>query len=170
MDMLIVDGYNIINAWKDIFDLENDSLENCRIKLQDLLSNYQGHTHQKIVVVYDAYMVVNNKGSLYTHDNLKIVYTKENQTADNFIERYVMLNSRYGNIFVATGDFLEQKTVFLKGGFRITARELRANIIGMKKIEIKHGKSKVGYNKFEEFLSEEQKITFEKLRRSNFDD
>jgi predicted RNA-binding protein with PIN domain len=167
MDYLIVDGYNIIHAWRTVFDMENDSLENNRVKLIEMLSNYQGHTEYEIVIVFDAYKVVDGIGSLLKYDNIRIVYTKENQTADNFIERFVMDMRGMGNIIVATGDQLEQKTVLIKGGLRLTARELKYDILMANKKQKKDKYTKGENSKFEDFLSKEQVEIFEKMRRGN---
>lgn len=128
MEYLIIDGYNIINAWNDIFDLRNESLEECRIKLLNILSNYQGFKKIPVIAVFDAHLV---KGSQQKHemfDNIEVVYTKENETADNYIERFVYKMGNIHTIRVATLDYLEQTIVMSKGGIRMSARELREEI------------------------------------------
>ena len=128
MEYLFVDGYNIINAWSDIFD-KNSPLEDNRKALCDILSDYQGYTGFRIVVVFDAHLVPEGIGSLMQYDKIKVVFTKSNQTADNFIERYVT-EARYNNIItVVTNDYMEQKTVLHKGALRMTASELQREII-----------------------------------------
>ncbi len=127
MDYLIVDGYNIINAWKDIFDHTNPLEDNRKI-LCDVLSDYQGYTGYNIVVIFDAHLVPEGKGSIISHDGIVCLFTKENQTADTLIERYVANYGFSNKITVVTNDYLEQKTVFQKGALRMTARELKASI------------------------------------------
>lgn len=128
MDYLIVDAYNIINAWNDIFDLENDPLEDSREKLLNILSNFQGYKKTNIIVVFDAHLVEGSQQKLETYDNLKIVFTKENETADSYIERLVYNFDNEDIVRVATSDYLEQTTVLSSGGARLTPRELRREI------------------------------------------
>ena len=132
MEYLLVDGYNIINAWRDIFDKENP-LEYNRKMLCELLSDYQGYTDLRIVIVFDAHLVPEGKGSLINHDKIKVIFTMSNQTADNFIERYVTQQRYADKITVVTNDYLEQKTVFQKGALRMTANELRSEIFTKRK-------------------------------------
>jgi len=132
MEYLLVDGYNIINAWRDIFDKENP-LEDNRKMLCELLSDYQGYTDLRIVIVFDAHLVPEGKGSLINHDKIKVIFTMSNQTADNFIERYVTQQRYADKITVVTNDYLEQKTVFQKGALRMTANELKSEIFAKRK-------------------------------------
>ena len=164
MEYLLIDGYNIINTWRDIFDLDNDTLLENRNKFLRMLSNYQGYTNFRIVVVFDAHKVSESIGVLEKYDNIKVVYTKENQTADNFIERFV--NSYRGTdvIRVATGDYLEQKTIFLKGGLRLSARELKEDMI---KANADQSKGETNHKIFfTDHLTDEQKRILDNIRRS----
>ena len=123
-----MDGYNIINAWKDYFDLKRQTLEECREKLLSILSNYEGYKKIKIIVVFDAHMVKGSTNKEEGYDNITVVYTEENQTADNYIERFVY---QYGNIHtirVATSDYLEQTIVLKHGAARMTPRELKEQV------------------------------------------
>lgn len=128
MEYLIVDGYNIINAWSDIFNLEKDSLEECREKLLYILSNYQGYKKVNVIVVFDAHLVDGSQEKHEKYDNLTVVYTKENETADNYIERFVYKLGNTYTIWVATSDYLEQRLVLTSGGARMSARELREEV------------------------------------------
>ncbi|HOD93260.1 MAG TPA: NYN domain-containing protein [Clostridia bacterium] len=132
MEYLLVDGYNIINAWQSIFD-KSSPLEDNRKALCDLLSDYQGYTDFKIVVIFDAHLVPEGKGSLINHDKIKVIFTKNNQTADNFIERFVVEAHYREKITVVTNDYLEQKTVLQKGALRMTASELQHEIFTKRK-------------------------------------
>lgn len=128
MEYLVIDGYNIINAWKDIFNLESAPLEDSRDKLMNILSNYQGYKKLNIIVVFDAHMVKGSQEKQEFFDNLKIVFTKENETADSYIERLVYKLSGEHRVRVVTSDYLEQTTIFTVGGIRMSPRELREEI------------------------------------------
>ena len=128
MEYLLVDGYNIINAWDDIFNLKRESLEECRCKLLDILSNYQGYKKLNIIVVFDAQFVKGGQEKQENFDNLSVVFTKENQTADNYIERYVYKLGSIHRISVATSDYLEQTIVLSYGGIRVPPGELKDEI------------------------------------------
>ncbi|PYG84848.1 hypothetical protein LY28_03560 [Ruminiclostridium sufflavum DSM 19573] len=128
MEYLVIDGYNVINQWTDIFDLPRESLEDCRDKLLNMLSNYQGYKNIEVIVVFDAYLQKRGQEKVQEFDNLKVVYTKEGETADNFIERFVYLNGRTNTVRVVTSDFMEQIITMSSGGIRVSPRELRLEI------------------------------------------
>lgn len=130
---MLVDGYNVINAWNDVFDLVNQSLEDCRDRLLYILSDYQGFKRIRVIVVFDAYMVKKGQKKEESFDNLQIIYTKENQSADIYIERFVYENSKDNVIRVVTSDYLEQRIVLQGGGARMTPRELKIDIEEMKR-------------------------------------
>lgn len=138
MEYLLIDAYNVINSWDDIFDMRKDSLEDCRDKLLNILSNYQGFRNVKIYVVFDAHMVKGRRYKEETFDNLTVVFTKENQTADNYIERFVYNLGNTHTIRVVTADYLEQTMILRSGGARMTPKELREEI----KLTTKHDKSR----------------------------
>lgn len=165
-DYLIIDGYNILNAWDDVFDLDMLSMEEARIKLLDILSDFQGHSGYRLVVVFDAYKVKDGLGSIDTHDNINVIFTRENQTADNFIERFVRNYGAGKRIHVATGDYLEQKTVLQKGGFRMTPAELRTEVFSSKKKNSSEKYKKKDRDFLENRLTGEQRSIFEAMRRS----
>lgn len=125
---MVVDGYNIINAWSDIFDLRKEPLEDYRDKLLDMLSNYQGYKNVEVIVVFDAHLVKGGQEKQEDYDKIKVVYTKENETADNFIERFVYRMAREHRIRVATSDYLEQRIILSSGGIRMSPRELKEEI------------------------------------------
>ncbi|MFZ5986695.1 MAG: NYN domain-containing protein [Bacillota bacterium] len=130
---MVIDGYNVINAWNDIFDLEKETLEDCRDKLLNILSNYQGYKKVEIIVVFDAHLVKGGQKKKENFDNLKIIYTKENQTADIYIERFVYEFARDNVIRVVTSDYLEQRIVLSSGGIRMAPRELKQDIEAARK-------------------------------------
>ncbi len=124
-DFLLVDGYNIIHAWDELRELvEEISLESARWKLMDMLSNYKGVKKTTIILVFDAYLVKGNPGSVTPYHNIYVVYTKEAETADHYIERVVTSLPKYYRVRVATTDGLEQVIISGQGAVRMSAREL----------------------------------------------
>lgn len=169
MEYLIVDGYNIINSWEDIFNLKKDSLEECRDKLLNILSNYQGYKKNNIIVVFDAHMVKGSQEKHERYDNLTVVFTKENETADNYIEKFVYKMGNTHTIRVVTSDYLEQTIVLNNGGIRITPRELKQEIRNVIREEKNVIKSKpVRTNSVMARIKPELLEKLEKIRRSKF--
>ncbi|MFR4947316.1 NYN domain-containing protein [Thomasclavelia spiroformis] len=147
-ECLLVDGYNIIHSWPELKELAKDNLDAARKRLIDIMCNYQGYKKCILILVFDAYKVKNNLGSSYKYHNIYIVYTKEAQTADMYIERTTHeLASKY-NITVATSDALEQLIVLGQGGKRISSRELRLEVekLDKEKLEEYRRKQAKGYN------------------------
>ncbi len=128
---LLIDGYNIIFAWEELKEMSKLNLESARSLLIEVLQNYQGYTDEKILLVFDAYKQPGNIGSTENYGNLKVVYTKEGQTADQYIEKFVLENIKKLRITVATSDGLEQMMVFGQGALRMPARELQARILAV---------------------------------------
>ena len=120
---LLVDGYNVIGASESLKTLSNESLDSARSKLLDLVGNYQGYVDYKIIVVFDAYKVKGNIGEEYKEGNLYVVYTKEAQTADAYIERSTKELAKNYQVYVATSDQLEQTIILGNGAYRISSRE-----------------------------------------------
>lgn len=134
-EYLFVDGYNIINNWSNLRELSKQSLETARNELIDILAEYQSFTGIKIIIVFDAHLV---KGSMQKKETLKgidIVYTKEKESADHYIERTLDVIGRTKKVRVATSDWIEQQVVMGRGGTRISAREL--------KLEVEHHKEMI---------------------------
>lgn len=127
-EYLFVDGYNIINSWEILKNKAQDSLEEARIHLLEILSEYQHYTGIIIVVVFDAHLVKGNMGTEEIYKGVRAVYTRENETADNFIERTLDDIGRIKRVRVATSDWMEQQIVLSRGGTRISARELEVEI------------------------------------------
>ena len=126
---MLVDGYNIIHAWDELRELMEDvSLESARVKLIDTLSNYKGVQKATIIVVFDAYLVKGNPGSVSKYHNIYVVYTKEAETADHYIERVVTSMPKHYRVRVATTDGLEQIIIMGQGANRISARGLKEEI------------------------------------------
>ena len=124
-EYLIVDGYNIIFAWEE---LKRTDIENARYLLADILDNYAAHRGVKAVLVFDAYRVKPNAGARERYGNIEVVYTKQGQTADSYIERLAHDMGGTYRVRVATGDSLEQLSVLGSGALRMSAEELRCEI------------------------------------------
>ena len=125
---LIVDGYNIIFAWEDLAALAKEDLEAARRKLCDMLSNYAGFKKCHLVLVFDGWKVKGNPGDKQQYHNIKVVYTKEGETGDAYIEGLVaQIGSNYA-VRVASSDNLVQLSSFRTGVLRVSARELREEI------------------------------------------
>ena len=127
-EYLIVDGYNIIFAWDDLRELSRINIDSARDKLKDILSDYQGYRGCRLILVFDAYKVRGNEGKHETFHNIEVVYTRQDETADAFIEKTVFGARDKYKVTVATSDGLEQQTVMSLGALRMSARELREHI------------------------------------------
>lgn len=127
-EYLLVDGYNIIYAWPELKELADENMDAARMKLLDSLSNYQWIRKYKIIAVFDAYRVEGHREEVIDYYNIHMVYTKEAQTADQYIERFAHDNKKNYNITVATSDGLQQMIVRGEGCSLLSARELEAEI------------------------------------------
>lgn len=124
-EYLLVDGYNIIFAWEELSGLAKTDLNAARGRLQDILCNYQAFRKMHLILVFDAYRVKGNPGSVEHYHNIDVVYTKEAETADQYIEKVTHEMSRKSNrVRVATSDGLEQIIIMGAGAIRVSAREL----------------------------------------------
>ncbi|CDZ74696.1 RNA-binding protein [Peptoniphilus sp. ING2-D1G] len=142
-EYIFVDGYNIMNFW-DIFKDFKGELEDRRLKLADILAEYAHLTHEKIILVFDGYMVKKSSGAIYDYKGIKIVFTKEFETADHFIEKELDEIGRVRKIRVATSDNIEQQIILSRGGSRISAREFEVEVytvINKVKKNIKNNKN-----------------------------
>ncbi len=131
-EYLFIDGYNIINQWSYYKDMSRN-IENSRIKLIELLVEYQAYRGIKVIIVFDAHLV---KGSLEKKekvDGIEIVYTKEHETADSYIEKQLDKIGRYERVQVATSDNSIQQIVLARGGTRISAQEMIMELENTKK-------------------------------------
>ena len=120
---LLVDGYNIIFAWPKLAEIAKDNLHGARDMLIDICSNYQASKGMTLILVYDAYKVKDNGGSKTQYNNIYVVYTKEAETADMYIEKTVHKMAKKNDIIVATSDRLEQMIIYGEGASRMSARE-----------------------------------------------
>ena len=125
MDILLVDGYNIIGSWPELQELKNKDLAAARDRLVEKMAEFQGYTGYKVIVVFDAYGVQGLEKK-YKNYQIDVIFTKENETADERIEKLaIALSNRRTQIHVATSDFTEQWAIFGQGALRISARELQ---------------------------------------------
>ncbi len=125
---LLVDGYNIIFAWDELKELAQADLGAARLKLMDILSNYQGFIGDILILVFDAYKVEGNRGEIFRYHNIHVVFTKEKETADQYIEKTTHEIARRYQVRVATSDSLEQVIVMGQGAQRISAEDFYQEI------------------------------------------
>ena len=127
-EYLLVDGYNIIFAWEDLKELAKENIEAARGKLMDVLCNYQGYRKMTLILVFDAYKVPGYTGEVQKYHNIYVVYTKEAETADQYIEKTVHEISKEHQVTVATSDGLEQIIIMGQGARRLSAQGLLREI------------------------------------------
>ena len=132
-EYLLVDGYNIIFAWDELNALSKESLDAARHKLMDILCNYQGYQKCVLILVFDAYRVPGSPGSIEQYHNIHVVYTKEAETADMFIERVTHEIGRNRRVRVATSDGMEQIIILGHGALRVSARMFHEEVQNVEK-------------------------------------
>jgi len=168
--ILFVDGYNVLNQWPELKPLLEDDLEGAREKLNDYMFEYAAYYGEEVYVVYDAYLTDSKKTKLESFDSVHIVFTKENQTADSYIEREVNRLSADVRIMikVVTSDWVQQRQILGSGGLRLTPWELKDKCVRIRR-KIKHKAKKASeaalsapsghrsLRKLGELLKEEQK-------------
>lgn len=128
MRYIFIDGYNIINSWSDLAISKEESLENSRQRLIEILENYVAMREDKLYLVFDAHL---SKGSIEKEEktnNITVVFTKEGETADSYIERKVNLIGRKKEVIVVTNDNLEQQTIFQRGATRMSSIEFNNEV------------------------------------------
>ena len=125
---LLVDGYNIIYAFPDLKEQAEQNVDAARGKLLDMLCDYQGVRKCQLIVVFDAYRVAGHKTEIFDYHNIHVVYTKEAETADAYIEKFAHENGRKYHVTVATSDGLEQIIIRGQGCFLLSAKELEADL------------------------------------------
>jgi predicted RNA-binding protein with PIN domain len=166
-EYLLVDGYNIIHAWQELKELAEENLEQARDKLLQIMCNYQGFKEIEVIVVFDAHKVKGNVGKIIRYHNIDVVYTKEAETADEYIERVTHQIGRVNRVRVATSDGLEQVIILGRGATRLSARELHREVEKMKKV-IDHQyieKNEVQRNTVEGFMDSKLIEWMEQMRR-----
>ncbi len=127
-EYLLVDGYNIIFGWEELNDLAKVNMDAARNTLMDILCNYQGFKKCILILVFDAYKVKGGVGEIFDYHNIHVVYTKEAETADEYIEKVTHDIARKHRVTVATSDALEQLIILGQGAVRLSARDLQQEI------------------------------------------
>ena len=130
-EILLVDGYNVLYAWEEWKDLLQDSFEAARMQLTELLCDYAGMTGREIILVFDAYKVKGNPGAAEKYKNIYVVYTREAQTADAYIEKTTLLARNQARVRVVTSDRPEQLIALGNEALRTSAREFRREVTGV---------------------------------------
>ena len=130
---LLVDGYNVIFAWEELNELAKVNIDGARGRLMDILCDYQGIRKCHLIVVFDAYRVKGHPTEVSDYHNIHVVYTKEAETADQFIEKFAHENGRKYDVTVATSDCLEQIIIRGQGCGLISAREFEKEVAAVKK-------------------------------------
>ncbi|WP_342599479.1 NYN domain-containing protein [Psychrobacillus sp. FSL H8-0483] len=131
MQILLVDGYNIIGAWSELRKLKNNKLLDARDRLIELMAEYKAFTGIRVIVVFDAHLVPGLENKKKQND-VEIIYTRENETADERIEKLTLeLSNRRTQIYVATSDMTEQRVIFGQGALRKSARELEIEMFSI---------------------------------------
>ena len=130
---MLVDGYNILFAWEELAQLAAHNIDSARGKLMDILCNYQGYLGIHLILVFDAYRVQNHATESIQYHNITVVYTKEAETADQYIEKFSHENGKKYDIVVATSDGLEQIIIRGAGCRLMSARELKQDVARVEK-------------------------------------
>lgn len=130
-EYLLVDGYNVIFAWEELRELAKINIDSARDKLMDILCNYQGFHKCTVILVFDAYRLEGHAEEVVQYHNIHVVYTREAETADQYIERTVHEMGRKYQVTVATSDGLEQIIIRGQGCAMLSAREFREEILHM---------------------------------------
>ena len=165
-EYLLVDGYNIIFAWEDLKELADTNIEGARSKLMDILCDYQGYKKCTLILVFDAYKVEGNPGEVLKYHNIYVVYTKEAETADQYIEKTVRRIGRQQDVVVATSDALEQVIILGQGARRLSAAGLLEEI-KLAQQEMREGylgEEPQGRNYLFDYLEEETAKEMETIR------
>ena len=165
-EYLLVDGYNIIFSWEELKELSERDICAARGKLADILSNYQGFRKCTLILVYDAYKVEGNPGEVMKYHNIYIVYTKEAETADQYIEKTVRRIAKNADVTVATSDGLEQVIIMGQGAHRMSAPGLKEEVeLALKELRGEHLGRQVNLkNYLLDYLDEETAKQMEEIR------
>lgn len=168
MKNIFVDGYNVINSWTDLKEKKDISFEGARQSLIDKLHNYGVFKECRIILVFDAHKV---QGSIEKvekiNKNISVVFTKDGETADAYIERHVNEMGRKHEVMVVTSDNLEQQTIFQRGAVRMSSIEFYNEVLKVEKtITIKTDKNKINHkNSVVDNINEDVARKLEEMRR-----
>ena len=165
-EYLLVDGYNIIFSWEELNELAKENIHAACDKLMDILSNYQGYRKCTLILVFDAYKVEGHAEEVIPYHNIYVVYTKEAETADQYIEKTVHRIGRQYQVTVATSDGLEQVIIMGQGAHRISAQGLKKEIEDTEKTarEEWHQRRQSSKTYLFDHMSEEMQEQMEKIR------
>lgn len=168
MRNVFVDGYNVINSWPDLNKIKDYSFEAARIKLVEMMQNYAAYRGYKIFIVFDAHMVKGSMEKREKLENVMVIFTKEGETADSFIERYVNLIGRKIEVCVVTSDSLEQQLAFQRGAIRMSSIEFYNEVISTKEKINVNTKENVTADRtlVEDSVNKDILEKLEKIRRS----
>lgn len=165
-EFLVVDGYNIIYAWPEFESFKESGLEHARYKLVSILANYSNLSGQKTFVVFDAHQVKNSVERTDIIDSVDVIFTKQGETADAYIESLVGRLFNEGIVYVATSDWAEQGIIFGKGAYRLTPGELRDQVDrARKEIQEHYTKTLPSESYLENQLLDKVRSKFERWRR-----
>ncbi|WMJ80322.1 NYN domain-containing protein [Clostridium sp. MB40-C1] len=169
MRNVFVDGYNVINSWPELNTIKEYSFEAARTKLIEEMLNYSSYNGYKVFLVFDAHLL---KGSIEKKekvDNVIIIFTKEGETADSFIERYVNSIGRKVEVCVVTSDCLEQQVVFQRGAIRMSSIEFYSEVCNTRSNINKKTKKSTGVDRIliEDRISGEILEKLQKIRKSH---
>lgn len=170
MKIIFIDGYNVLNSWPNLKDLKNISFDGARDKLINILHNYGSYNDCKIVLVFDGHKVAGNiENKEDVNRNLSIVFTKDGETADGYIEKEVNLIGRKYEVCVVTSDWLEQQTIFQRGAIRISSIEFYNEVVNVEdKIRVKAERNMISQkNNLSDNIDEDIFHKLEKIRRSH---
>ncbi len=127
-EYLLVDGYNIIFSWEELRSLARENLDAARMKLLEIMCNYQGYRGIQVIVIFDAYKVKGGMGSVEQYQNIHVVFTKEAETADMYIEKVTHEIGKKYKVTVATSDGTEQVIIMQQGAYRMSAADLKSSV------------------------------------------
>lgn len=165
-EYLLVDGYNIIFSWEELKDLATVNIDAARNKLMDILCNYQGFKKCELIVVFDAYKLEGHPVEISDYHNIHVVYTKEAETADQYIEKLVHQIGKKYDVTVATSDKLEQVIILGQGAKRMSAKDFKEEVERMNQ-QIRTDyleKQETGHNYLFDYLDEELANYIEDVR------
>lgn len=174
-NVLLVDGYNVLSTWPELAKLKQEDLAHARDRLIAMLGEFQSLCGIKVVLVFDAHQVRGGSERREVHEGVEVVYTREGEAADQWIERFVarqkgLWHKEGAYLFVATSDWLEQRIILAQGAFRITPLELYQEFQRVKK------ESQEYFHRFpdqiylDQHLSDKIKGIFENWRRRRFEE
>lgn len=171
-NFLLVDGYNMVFGWEYLNKIAKDNLDHARHKLIEILTDHQGYIGEQVIIVFDAYNVKGNLGQVVSYNKyVDIIYTKEKETADQYIEKTAKAIHRKYKVRVATSDATEQVIILGAGAIRVSAAEL------LEEVQLKRQTNKkyinthphVKDNPLENWMNKETLEKMEKLRRGKID-